>query len=227
MTAVAKTGMLYLILQIVGAIAYSTDSLVIAHFFGATAVAQYAVPDKMFSLIGTVIAMMLAPLWPAYAEALARGDSAWVRRTFSLSLALAFGASLALAIVFVSLVARSWRSVGQTIVSSLSLLCALGCRKIIDAVANAIGFFLNGSRNDDGPGDHRDRDGLILPAPEDDGRARYGVEGVVWASVIPMIGIGIGPAMWVVWLKLARLERRITPPHDSLRGIGGPCPCRT
>jgi len=38
---------------------------------------------------------------------------------------------------------------------------------------------------------------------------RYGVEGVVWASVIPMIGIGIGPAMWVVWLKLARLERRI------------------
>jgi len=98
----------------------------------------------MFSLIGTVIAMMLAPLWPAYAEALARGDSAWVRRTFSLSLALAFGASLALAIVFVSLgrtIMALW--VGQTIVSSLSLLCALGCRKIIDAVANAIGFFLN------------------------------------------------------------------------------------
>ena len=139
---IATTGLLYMILQIVGALGYSTDNIVIAQYFGAAAVAQYAVPEKLFNLIGTVIAMMLAPLWPAYAEASIRGDRAWVRRTFNLSLALSFGFSAILAITFVSLghiIIALW--VGHAVTSSLSLLCALGVRKVIDSVANALGFF--------------------------------------------------------------------------------------
>jgi O-antigen/teichoic acid export membrane protein len=78
---VAKTGVLFLILQLVAAVAYASDNLVIAQMLGASAVADYAIPEKLFSLIAMALAMMLAPLWPAYGEALARGVRLWVRRS--------------------------------------------------------------------------------------------------------------------------------------------------
>ena len=78
-------------LQVVAAVAYASDSFVIAQLLGAPAVAEYAVPERMFSLITMVLAMVLAPLWPAYGEAIARGDAAWVKRTLKRSILTAVG----------------------------------------------------------------------------------------------------------------------------------------
>ena len=78
-------------LQIVIAVAYSSDNLVISQILGSSKVAEFAVPAQMFGLINTVLSMALSPLWPAYGEAFARGDHDWVKRTFYRSLALAIG----------------------------------------------------------------------------------------------------------------------------------------
>jgi len=70
------------------AIGYASDNIVIAQIIGAAAVAVYAIPQKMFSFIEVVASMAVSPLWPAYGEALARGDVRWIRNTFAYTLRL-------------------------------------------------------------------------------------------------------------------------------------------
>ena len=43
---------------------------------------------KLFAIAPVFLSFVLAPLWPAYGEACARGDSAWVRRTLIRSIVL-------------------------------------------------------------------------------------------------------------------------------------------
>ena len=143
---VARTGVLFLILQVVAAVAYSSDNLVIAQVLGASAVTEYAIPEKLFSLIAMALAIMLAPLWPAYGEALARGDVRWVRGAFWRSLLIALGVASALALILVFAAPRlisMW--LGHLVDPPLLLLCGLGLWKVIEAGGNAMAMLLNGA----------------------------------------------------------------------------------
>ena len=143
---IVNTGMLFLILQIVSAVAYSSDNLVIAQRLGASAVTEYAIPEKMFGLIAMVIAIMLAPLWPAYGEALVRGDVQWVRNAFRRSLLIALGLASVMSLVLVFAAPRLislW--VGQPVDPPLLLLVGLGLWKIIEAGGSALAMLLNGA----------------------------------------------------------------------------------
>lgn len=141
-----RTGLLFLVLQVVAAASYSSDPLIIAHVLGPAAVPQYAVPERMFSLVGMVIALGLAPLWPAYGEAISRGDHAWVRKTVLRSIALAMGVaaigSTILALAGPTLL-HFW--VGSAIQATPLLLGGLAVWKIIEAGGGSIAMFLNGA----------------------------------------------------------------------------------
>lgn len=143
---IAKTGILFFVLQIVVAVAYSSDSLIISHILGPASVQQYAVPERMFSIVGMIIAMGLSPLWPAYGEAMSRGDYDWVRNTLWRSLGLAAGIA-ALGSISVALAGPTllhlW--VGKAVVASPLLLLGLAIWKIIEASSNALAMFLNGA----------------------------------------------------------------------------------
>jgi O-antigen/teichoic acid export membrane protein len=76
-----RLGVLFLVLQVVSAVAFFSDNLVAAHVLGAAAVTQYAVPRRMFDAVAMIVAMYVTPLWPAYGEAISRGDVPWVRHT--------------------------------------------------------------------------------------------------------------------------------------------------
>jgi O-antigen/teichoic acid export membrane protein len=144
---VASSGFLFFVLQVVMAVAYTSDSIVIAQVLGASAVAAYAVPEKLFSLVSLCMAMVLAPLWPAYSEAIARGDSAWVRRTLKRSIWFSFGLSIAASVLLVLLgpaLLRLW--VGNSVTPPAQLVLALAVWKIIEAVSGALAVFLNGAR---------------------------------------------------------------------------------
>lgn len=145
--SIAGIGTLFLILQIVGALAYASDNIVIARILGAAAVAGYAVPVQMFNLIGTVIVMALAPLWPAYGEAIARGDTRWVKSTLKRSLFLSVGVASTGAAILV--VAGPWlidRWVNHAVAPSIQLLVGLGVWKVVEAAGNSLAVFLNGAR---------------------------------------------------------------------------------
>ena len=143
---ISHSGGLFFVLQIVAAVSYTSDALVIAQVLGAAAVAQYAVPEKLFSLISMVLVIMLTPLWPAYGEAIARRDHKWAQEALNKSLRLAFVFSLAAVLVLTPLaptVLRFW--VRGAIDPPWLLLIGLAVWKVIEGQGNAISMFFNGA----------------------------------------------------------------------------------
>lgn len=143
---VAKTGMLFFVLQIAVAVTFASDNVVIAQILGAESVTEYAVPERMFSLISMMLGMALMPLWPAYGEAIARGDHPWVRRilrrSFLASIGLAAVGSTCLVLAGPRLIAL-W--VGHAVEPLFLLMLGFGVWKVIEAGGNAVAMFLNGA----------------------------------------------------------------------------------
>lgn len=143
---ILKTGLLFFILQITVAVAYTSDNIVAAQILGADAVAQYSVPFKMFSVISMIISMVLNPLWPAYGESIARGDIVWVRNTLVKSIKLSLLTTIPgglLLIVFGLPIIHLWA--GPQINPPISLLIGLGVWTVIGTCGNALAMFLNGA----------------------------------------------------------------------------------
>ncbi len=82
---VAGTGFFFLILQVFALLGNSSDNIIIAQVLGASAVAGYAVTQKLFSII-LIVQVFSVPMWPAFGEALARSDYGWARRTLTRAL---------------------------------------------------------------------------------------------------------------------------------------------
>ena len=143
---VLKHGILFFVLQLAVVIAYQSDNLVIAHYLGANAVPQYAVPMKLFMIIPSLLGFIIAPLWPAYGEAIARKDILWVRRVFTQSLLISFSLSLfptIFLILFGAQLIEFW--VGPSIQPDLILLLGLGLWILLSSVGGPISMLLNGT----------------------------------------------------------------------------------
>jgi O-antigen/teichoic acid export membrane protein len=75
-------------LQCAVSIGFASDPLILASTLGTEAVSEYAIPAKLFELLIVAVAMVVGPLWPAYAEAHARGDRRWIVVTLRRSIQL-------------------------------------------------------------------------------------------------------------------------------------------
>lgn len=81
-----STGWSFLLIQAAAMVVFSTDNIIVSHYLGAAEVTPYSVTWRVVGL-GTVLQALAFPaLWPAYAEAQARGDVAWIRRTFAIAI---------------------------------------------------------------------------------------------------------------------------------------------
>jgi O-antigen/teichoic acid export membrane protein len=140
-----RTGASYFVIQVAVAVVFASDSLFIAHLLGASEVARYAVPEKLFGVISLAVATAVGPLWPAYGEAIARGDMDWVRQTLKRSLLLAalFSATAAALLLLLGpWLIGLW--VGPALQVPMPLLLALGLWKTFEGVGFALAMFLNG-----------------------------------------------------------------------------------
>jgi O-antigen/teichoic acid export membrane protein len=72
----------FFVLQIYTAILWQTGNLVIAVRLGANEVVPYAVAFRLTWIPMSLLASIPQALWPAYAEAAARGDWEWTRATY-------------------------------------------------------------------------------------------------------------------------------------------------
>jgi O-antigen/teichoic acid export membrane protein len=143
---VLQIGLLFFVLQLAVAVAYQSDSIVAVHVVGPQAVAEYAVVYRLFMLVPMLVGMALTPLWPAYGEAIARGDVAWVRRTLLRSLWISLLATAPAALLLVALGSRIielWA--GSEIVPSFGLLLGFGVWMVMGTAGNAVAMFLNGA----------------------------------------------------------------------------------
>lgn len=143
---IAKIGILFFVLQLVVAISFSADNFIIARTLGAVSVPAYSIPQKMFSLISMMVATLVAPLWPAYGEAISRGEMPWVQRTLGRSLVgvlgLASVASLAVLLTAHRLILW-W--IGPGISPPFVLLFGLAAWTVVEGCGNTLAMFLNGA----------------------------------------------------------------------------------
>jgi O-antigen/teichoic acid export membrane protein len=141
----SRLGSAFFLIQISIVVAFQTDNIVIARILGPDAVTQYAIPMRLFLTIPLLASFVLSPLWPAYREALTRGDERWVRRTFfrSLGFSAALGLFLSAALVVIGpLILRAW--VGGGIAPSLSFLLAMAAWTTVNCIYGAFMMYLNG-----------------------------------------------------------------------------------
>jgi O-antigen/teichoic acid export membrane protein len=202
-----SVGLMFFILQATMVTTYFSDNLIVAQVLGSAAVPQYAVPAKLFGFIVTVISMLVWSLWPAYGEAMTRGDFAWVRRTvvrtLVLTLVLTTGPALLLVLVGRPLI-QLW--VGDSVEPSLWLLAGLAAWAVVSGVGGAVAIFLNGA----GILRFQVVCGILMFAaalPLKIVFARtWGVAGVPWAAVLAYGAfVGIPMAVYV-----PRLLRRLS-----------------
>jgi O-antigen/teichoic acid export membrane protein len=85
-----KTGFQFWIAQISAIFIFQTDLVIVSQLFGVVEVGTYGVLMKLFSTIETVSSSFVIPLWPAYNDALAKGDHKWIKTTFWNSILVAF-----------------------------------------------------------------------------------------------------------------------------------------
>ncbi|WP_187290221.1 oligosaccharide flippase family protein [Terriglobus saanensis] len=140
-----RTGLMFFCLQLAAAIGYQSDNLVIAHLLGATHVGSYAVPSRLFNVLPFLIGIITGPMWPAYADALSRGDHDWIRKTFRRTVIWTGGGTLLLTgllVVFSNYIFALW--VGPGLHVSRLLLVTFGVRCVLSSYLQPLSFFLNG-----------------------------------------------------------------------------------
>ena len=141
-----RTGSLFFGLQLAAAFAYQSDALVLTQVIGQRAYGDFAVVQKLFLFISMVLAAGLAGLWPAFGDAMARGDLSWARRTLVRSLVVAgtFAAgAAALLVLAMGWITRNWLHLNASPPLELTLL--LGAWTVVDAMGAVSGAFMNGA----------------------------------------------------------------------------------
>lgn len=145
MRGAATLGAKFFVLQAIGAVAFGLDATIVAQVAGAEAVAGYAVPERMFSVVSLLLTMMLQPLWPAYGEAIARGHHAWVRRTLIRSLVLAgVGAAVVSGLLVVAGPTLLHLWVGDAVHAPFVLLIGLAAWRVAEALGTTFAAYFNG-----------------------------------------------------------------------------------
>jgi O-antigen/teichoic acid export membrane protein len=143
---ILDTGFLFFVIQIAAAVAYSTDNLILAHMIRPSAVTEYSIVYQMFSFGPILLSMFLNALWPAYGEAMVRGDSQWIRSTFHRSIVIGLAVNVPYSVTlmfFGNQVIRVW--VGNRVSASFLVLLAFMIWTIMNSFNGAIAVFLNGA----------------------------------------------------------------------------------
>lgn len=211
--ALYRTGAAIFALQLGYAAAYNSDNILIAQILGPVSVAQYSVCVRLFSISTVAVALVTSPLWSAYAEAQARGDSAWlanvVRRVVKVGLIAATLPAL-LFILFGQQIVAAWA--GAAMRPDLSLLIALAVWVILDSVRITSMTFLSAT------GRFRFQILLFLVfapvsvASRVLGARAAGLSGMVWANVACLVALVLAYVYYT---------SRILRPRRPIKGVEG------
>lgn len=141
-----RLGFLYFILQLVQVLAMASDNIIAAQLLGPESVAPLSVAARLFNLPLAFVGMLFTPLWPAYSEAMVRGDVRWVGQTLRNSLRLAVvaaGIPALTLMVFGRSLIQWWA--GLEVLPTQLLLVGLGLWTMLLSIGSALAMFLNGA----------------------------------------------------------------------------------
>ncbi len=213
---IAKLGALFFVLQVVVAISFSADNFIVARTLGAASVTVFSIPDRMFGMLTLLVTMLVTPLWPAYGEAISRGDMHWVRRTLVRTLVGVLGLTTVASAALLLLANRIilwW--VGPTIHPPFQLLLGLAIWTVISSCGATLAVFLNGASIV--------RFQVIVASIFGIGclitkvlfTQHYGIVGVPWATILTYSILSAFPCA----LYVPRLLRRMSSAAMPVDGV--------
>lgn len=180
------TSLQLFILQIAALVILQTDNLIIARLLGAEAVTPYSVTWRLFNYASLLMAFTAPVLWPAYAEANARGDVAWMRRAFlrssSTNLAITVGLSLFLVIIGQWFV-RIWTG-SEAAVAPFWVFAGMAVWNTISVMTTATFTFLGSLDRLRGPVVYGTLSAIANLIFSIIFAQWYGITGVIWATVL-------------------------------------------
>lgn len=126
-------GSSFFLIQVAAVVVFSSDNVVVSHYLGASEVTPYSVTWRLVGLAAVLQSLIFPALWPAYAEAHAKGDYNWIRKTFASTMkatvALNFFCVIGL-VLFGRALIRIWA--GPAAVPSRQLLLAMGIWAVVN-----------------------------------------------------------------------------------------------
>ncbi|HJQ56192.1 MAG TPA: hypothetical protein VJ890_04760 [Vineibacter sp.] len=141
-----RVGVLYCTLNLAIILSSAADNLVAIRLLGAAATAELALAGKVFTVGHAVLSVALVPLWPAFADAIARRDEAWIRRTLCLGALASLCASAVLAAIFLVGTNRAVALLlGPDAVLPASILWPNAAWLVLQAVGVVGAMLLNGA----------------------------------------------------------------------------------
>lgn len=92
-----NTGLSFFVLSMFSLISSTSDNIIIARLLSPSKVVNFEIVKKIF-LFSMITQFLIQPLWPAFNEAISKGDLIWVRKTFNkaMKLSIGFGAVISL-----------------------------------------------------------------------------------------------------------------------------------
>ena len=122
------------------------DSLIVSSVVGAPAVAAYAVVQRLYLVATLPPAIFNGPLWPAYADADARSDGLFLRKTLAgaMKLTLAYVIVVVLTLAFFHEPLLELLTAGR-VRPAATLVYVLGLWAVLDAAGGCFAMFLNGT----------------------------------------------------------------------------------
>jgi O-antigen/teichoic acid export membrane protein len=79
--ALVRSAGLFFLVSVGTIVGLYCDNLIAVNAVGPEASAQFAIAFKALGACQSLLALLLQPCWPAYGEAIMRGDRPWIRRT--------------------------------------------------------------------------------------------------------------------------------------------------
>ena len=127
MRGLLGSGSAFLAIQLSAIVVFSSDNLVVSHYLGPAQVTPYSVTWRLAGLSAVLQSLLFPALWPAYAEAHAKGNVGWIRRAFAMTMKATFLLNVSCAVVLALYGARliGWWA-GPAAVPAKSLLVAMG-----------------------------------------------------------------------------------------------------
>ena len=225
MNEIAVIGGQFFLVTIMALVTFQSDVIVIAHFRGAGAVPAYSLSYTLFNYAVLPQTLVFPYMWSAYAEAIARGDIAWVRRAFRVHV-LGGTAFTVAAVAVLMLIARpfiAWWS-GHHVAVPLGLVLLMAAWSVINAFASAASCLLAAASHLRYQLVYSGLATVVNLVLSIILVQRIGVEGVIGGTVAAYLVFVCGPALIDTRLLLRRLARHAGDtgqPSGSMVGADG------
>lgn len=136
---------LFFVLQIAGVIGWNMDASLLSSLIGPASVVVYSVVQRLFMLVTVPLSMLNGPLWASYADAHARGEVDFVRRTFFRSMiSTACLATLGVITIWIFLGPLASLMVKDAVQIPMAFVLIFGAWTVVSATGDALAMYMNG-----------------------------------------------------------------------------------